>query len=309
MFYMITFAVKAQVNADKLYQQAKNMYMKTNNYFIILLLLIFCQCEKNKKVETECERIVYELALSPGACFPEVSDKYVYPIVPGMAEWQGDVYSFCQLPDNVLKCISTPGLIDALVHAPLFYSWYNLSSDASALKWHAHYKKFNSAEEFFQREDAGDALVAYYTLICLDLDCIDTSYNKNEIKKPFELYELEISYRMMGLECLFTRHEAIYMGPNGMVSIPYPQILDKMSHAKKKEAVIAILTNYEKCGGDCWSFCVPMAHIMLADEYVPIVKYSQDYPEELNNTLQGFAFPSNPNQWDIIISFAKDFIN
>ena len=254
--------------------------MKTNKCFI-LLLLVFCRCA-NDMSSGENE---YNLTISPGACFPEVSDKYVYPIVPGMVEWQYDyntenpIDKFCQLPDKVLKSISTPGLIDALIHAPLFDGFYHLSNNASALKWHEHYQNFNSAKELFQRQDAGMALVAYYKLVCYD--CL-----VNKLVGIYGEYE-----RMMGLEILFTVQE----------------ILDKMGHNKKKEAVTALLSNYEQY--DYWLSLIPIAHIMLADKYAPIEKYSQDHTEEFQCTLEGYDYPSNPNQWDIIVSYAKDFIN
>jgi len=249
--------------------------MKTNKW-IILLLLVFFQCTSGIIIDNE-----YDLSISPGNCFPETSDKYVYPIVPGMIEWQtansDELLKFCQLPDDILKSISTPGLIDALIQAPLFTGFYLLSSNASALKWHGHYELFNSAKELFLRKDAGSALVAYYKFVCFN--CID---------QPFGAYgDYE---RIAGLECLFTKQ----------------QILDSMEHIKKKEAVAALLANYKKCPDNVNSI-FPMAHIMFADKYDPIVKYSSDHAEEFQYILDGY-FYSLDKQVDLIVSFAKKFV-
>jgi len=222
----------------------------------------------------------YGLTILPGACFPVMKDKYTYPIVPGMPEWNNftgnHIEEFCQLPDNILKSISTPGLIDALIHEPFFDTFYGLSSNLSALKWYSHYNLFNSAIELFQREDAGDALVAYYSLVCFD--CVTNFGIIGECT------------RIMGLECLFTKQE----------------ILSKISHKGKKQAVAALLANYEQWTDNKDCIC-PMVYLMFADEYPPIVKYSQDYPEMFNYALNGLS--RYYNQIDLFVSYAKNFIN
>ena len=255
--------------------------MQINKNWIILLLFVFCQCTNDETTTFIGEDNV---TISTGNCFPEVSDKYIYPIVPGMVEWQQlnsteDAYKLCQLPDGVLKSISTPGLIDALIHAPLFTGFSLISSSSSALKWHAHYQNFNSAKELYKRKNAGNALIAYYQLVCFDCFA-DASVGA--------FREVE---RLQGLEILFTKQE----------------ILDSMSHEKKKEAVKALLANYEQFNNLHSLF--PVAHIMLADKYAPIVKYSKDSSDEFQCTLEGYGYPLNPNQWNIIISYAENFIN
>ncbi|MDR2117956.1 MAG: hypothetical protein LBP25_00260 [Tannerellaceae bacterium] len=77
---------------------------------LALLTFLLCRCNSDS---IEKEETVPAATLD---CFPAVEDKYTYPVTPGSEEWQtaNDVYSLCQLPDSVLKSISTPGLIDAL---------------------------------------------------------------------------------------------------------------------------------------------------------------------------------------------------
>ena len=183
---------------DLFTKKLKNMQMNKN--WIILLFFVFCQCTNDELTTFIGEDNV---TISTGNYFPEVSDKYIYPIVPGMVEWQQlnsteDAYKLCQLPYGVLKSISTAGLIDALIHAPLFTVFSFISSNSSALKWHAHYQDFNSAKELFKRKDAGNALIAYYKLVCFDCfaDASDETYREIE--------------RLQGLEILFTKQEILY---------------------------------------------------------------------------------------------------
>jgi len=252
--------------------------MKTNKFIIVIILLfLFGRCANDSMIEDKSK---VTLTVSSGACFPEVSDKYVYPIVPGMIEWQtakstDEIYEFCQLPDSILKSISTPGLIDALIHAPMFTGFYLLSSNSSALKWHGHYGQFNSAKELFQRKDAGDALTTYYKLV--SFDCITPPFGASG--------DCE---RIMGLECLFTKQE----------------ILDKIEHTKRKEAVAALLTNYEQYP-DNVNIIFPMAYIMFTDKYAPIMEYYQNHTEKFQYILTGHCY--SLDQIDIIVSFAQSF--
>ena len=262
------------------------MFMKTNKW-IILFFLFFCQCANDKMIVDENE---FNLTISPGACFPEISDKYIYS--DSKEDWIeanqviDGTLTLCQLPDDVLKSISTPGLIDALIHAPLFTTTH-LHTNLSALQWFRSeiYPKFNSASELLKRKDAGEALVAYYKLACLD--CIEPLTGVDSFSHCCP--GISIQTRFNGLEYLFTIQE----------------ILDKMKHRKKQEAVAAILVNYERYM-KYWNAIVPMAYIMLADEYKPIVKYFQEHNETFSQfVLEGWGPEGHE---DAIISFAKSFI-
>ena len=275
--------------------------MKTNKLIILLLVLAICGCSKDKKEkehEINWEPCEYEFTISSpplGACFPEVCDKYDYPIVPGMKEWDESRYLyFCQLPDKVMKSISTQGLIDALIHAPRFGTFYYFSSSSPTYRWYGIYSELNSATELFQRKDAANALLEYYKLACFD--CIETLIGKESWMT--EHYVVHINLCMMGLSFLFTKQE----------------ILDKMNYIQKKEAIAALLTNYEQCkypemaeSVNAELYVAPMAYIMYAAEYGPIVEYARDNGEIFQNILQGDVYYTG--QEDTFISFAKNFIN
>ena len=265
--------------------------MKTNKWMVFLFLLVFCRCaneiNETQEKECECETIQYDewttiSTCGTTTCFPAVSDKYKYPIVLGSEEWKqiktsDEAYQVCQLPADILKSISTPGLIDALIHAPMFIGFFYHSAGYATV-WNGYYETFNSSVELFKRKDAGKALVAYYKLINLNslsaLNCEDWSS------------------RLCGLECLFTREE----------------ILDTMDHEKKKEAVAAFLENVKI--HSVYDHIYPMAHIMFADQYEPVVKYLQENNNEYVHIFwTGSSCPLKSELCAKIVTFAKDFIN
>jgi len=265
---------------------------------MIILLIVFCGCANDMTIEKDKiikEDLEFDLTVYRGACFPEVSDKYVYPIVPGMEEWLeanqviGGTLIFNQLPDTVLKSISTTGLIDALIHAPLFVN-SGAFTNLNDLQWFLNeiYPKINSASELFNRKDAGDVLVAFYNYTCFD--CIETLIGVEPWVLGVSFYELWLLRRIMGLEFLFTKQE----------------ILDKIGHEKKKEVVAALLAKYEQ-RPDYINAIYPMVYLMFADEYAPIVKYSQEHDKEFHFILNGYL--NSSYQVDLIVSYAKSFIN
>ncbi len=252
--------------------------MKTiMNKLMVLLFLFFCNCSD-----------VENMAELSDTCFPNVDDRYEYPVIPGTEEWSqlsstDEAFQVCQLPDNVLKSISTTGLIDALVHSPLFTGYYLLSSSPPIETWYRHYSRFNSTQELFNRENLGEALVSYYKAI--DLDCIESTDRDEDYSLTGE-YE-----RLMGLEFLFTNQE----------------ILVKTGHQKKQELVEAFLTKHEQ-NKEHWTVIVPIAWVMLDDNYTPMVEYYENntglYEQSI---LLGYVFSTE--QSDLIISIANSYIN
>ena len=251
------------------------MRMKANNLLFLLFLLVFCRC-------TDDFAGFDKIIPVSGACFPDVSDKYTYPIVPGMIEWQtaksmDEVFGFCQLPDEVLNTISTPGLIDALIHAPLF-GLSLISSSVGVKGWHHNYEQFNSAKELFGRKNAGSALIAYYRYVCLNC----CRQNRQSA---------------LGLEYLFTKDE----------------ILNTMRRKEKKEAVWVILSKHKQIYG---SEVFPLIYLMYSDQYKPLMDYARDHPEWFKNNLEGvFNSPysgyygSREEEVELFVSFAKKYIN
>ncbi len=252
--------------------------------FAALFLFALVSCEKKENANLDTLGNVQKENTEKN-CYANPDDKYEYTVVPGMKQWQelasiDEAFEICQLPDDVLKSISTKGLIDALVHSPMFTGHYLLSSSSPVATWHRLYSKLNSAKELFNRENSGDILVEYYKEI--DLSCINQSYN--EIEKVTELE------RLFGIEFLFTK----------------PEILKKISTQNKQELVKYLLKNYENNTNNYFTV-IAIASVLYNDNYTPLVEY---YKKNTNlyemNILVGYFL--DDNQRSEIISFAKLFI-
>ena len=284
---------------------------------VISLSCLFCQCTKHAGSREENIFPTGEMIITEGDCFPDVADKYVYPIKYGTDEWYmlfPDAEKFIkewQLPDDVLKSISTLGLICSFIDVPyLIMEGYQYSSDSSPLRTsYRIYSQFNSVQELLIRKDAAKALISYYAatkLDCYELfsDCYNSYTDCYELicggyeDDCFELLgdcfnilndcreQREFSYRLCALEYLFTM----------------PEILGSLSHIDKQEAVKLLLANSREYNPDCIrdGNLTVMVWIMY-DEMVPYFdKKSLDYIkyESIIGSLAGD-----------IISFAESFIN
>jgi hypothetical protein len=247
------------------------------NKFWILPLLFLCNCG-----------IFENVKVLQNSCFPIADDHYVYPLVPGTEEWRqlsstDEAFQVCQLPDNILKSISTPGLIDALIHSPMFTGFYLLSSSSPVEFWHNHYSRNNSAQELFERENSGDALVAYYKSV--DIDCIKSATGDDASTMTAD------NERLFGLEFLFTKQE----------------ILVKIGHQKKQELVEALLSKYNQ-NKENRIEVVPMAWVMRSDAYAPMLEYYSNNKELYEQSIL-LGYVSSTEQSNVIVSMANNYIN
>lgn len=240
---------------------------------VIFSVSLFCRCSDRKDNEFHEEEIIStgKMFIKEGDCFPEVSDKFVYPVAYGTEEWnsikwnRGLMTIASQLPDEVLKSISTLGLIRSFLDAPnSFYEIYYWSSNSQIGTAHRYFRlNFNSLRELLTRNDAAKSLMLFHAAVSYDChvsflncwrlymnDCY-THYNDcyeeairygleptecvevfNECEKTFDYcWELrESSLRLVTLEYLFT----------------LPEILGKLSRADKKMVVKVLLANYKQ---------------------------------------------------------------
>ncbi len=141
-------------------------YMKTPIINIgitnILAIVLMFSCTRTEGViEKECDCI----------SIPVPDDTYIYPIRPGDKAWSLLVNGYerveaCQLPDSLLKIISTQGLIETCVNHPLLGDL--ISSDLPHGLQDAMERMmqmFNCLEELSIRPDAGSKLLSRYLLM------------------------------------------------------------------------------------------------------------------------------------------------
>lgn len=128
--------------------------------FIFLWVLTFLiSCEKKEKDDTGCNCI----------SMPSPSDTYVYPVRPGSSEWQllTDGYQrieACQVPDHLLKVMSTNGLVETCISHPLLVEliFSDLPGGGLQKTIEKQMSMFNCFGELQKRSDAGKCILARY---------------------------------------------------------------------------------------------------------------------------------------------------
>jgi hypothetical protein len=221
------------------------------------------------------------LIITSGKCLPDASDRYVYPIVPGMQEWNNASFEgrnrLSQLPDKKVKSLSTFALIQSLLEKPQLSLDFMVSSHSSPVVtcYNRIYSSHNSVPELEKRSNTYEALIAYYESICWDCS-ITAGFDV----LPFQLTVLEI---------LFTRE----------------QILQPMDVDQKKHVVALLLENYKQeseiRGRGRVASVTVMAWIMLDDNYSPFKTFHE------NNEMSKYEVYGN--QMDDVILFAKNYIS
>jgi hypothetical protein len=252
-------------------------------FVIVLSLCLLCQCNSN--IESRYED---EMEKSSGACLPDVKDRYAYPVVPGMKEW-GELSSYdeairvCQLPDKVLKNISTLGLLRSILDIPLLSETFYVSNDNRTLvRLNRIYELFNSSMDFIRRKDAVEALLAYCNLV--SFDCLSR----------LETHELmNFSVQIAALEGLYTCSE----------------ILGQTDSQKKRQVVASVLSLYRQMrNANCDDFASidVMGCVMYADRYSSVVNYVDEKGRHYDPQI-GISFYAE--DVDHIISFAESYIH
>ncbi len=92
-------------------------------------------------------------------------DAYDFPIKPGTKEWKAlsshdKMVEACQIPENILKKMSTEGLIETCLNYPLvggMFASNNIQSGFNSIV-----SKFNGLQELLQRKDVGSKLLMRY---------------------------------------------------------------------------------------------------------------------------------------------------
>lgn len=250
--------------------------------FFFLLPYLFWQC--GNSLGTEEDRLdgiqVEGLIQTPGVCLPDVKDKYVYPNseVWGNLTSEEERLAVLQIPDEILKNISTFGLIRSILDIPTYWDYYASSNSSPIVRCYGIFGDYNCVQELEKREDNADALATYYSAV--GLGCVESMDTEKR---------LLFSVQLTALETLFTK----------------PDILKKYDYSEKQKVVAMMLQMYKKVtkldvkmgsGALC-----SIAWIMYDDQYPPIVEY-------LGTNLA--LFDVNfvyANQIDDVVSFAESY--
>lgn len=113
------------------------------------------------------------------------SNVFEYPVRPGMAEWKNlkthaEMVEACQIPEEVLKSMSTEELSKAVMDYPLFVDIFLFNTSKQG--YDTMYKRFNALQELLIRDDAPTELLKRYSNLNEGLSSeISMSSQKNNI--------------------------------------------------------------------------------------------------------------------------------
>ncbi|MFC4875089.1 hypothetical protein [Negadavirga shengliensis] len=174
-----------------------------------LIFLLACGNEEDW-IPTNCE-------------VPRAADAYVYPIVPGMPEWENlltweERLETCQIPADLLESMSTAGLIDSWREFPLTLDLFLDNEFQFGMEFHI--QNFSGLQELSRRNDAGTELMARYQL--MKPACV-TTYEDEMMLSSFTLDYVPIE-----------------------LLLAQDIILDKLSPAQKKTLLSEALSKYRK---------------------------------------------------------------
>jgi len=251
----------------------------------LLGLLLLCQCTNQENEDNSQDNSINigELIIVPGTCIPDVADKYVYPIVPGTEKWNNlgseeEAIKACQLPDNVLKKISTLGLIRSFLDVPITFGFYHLYSVSCPIsRINGIYSYNNSVKELLNRKDSGEALLLFFDALCFD--CLETM----DVTR-----RMYFSIQLAALEVFFAQQE----------------ILNQLDHENRQKVVAMLLTMYEQMqiinfdGFMDHASIYVIARVMYLSNYKPII--------DLFGSKDKLCYSSE--RVENIILYAKNFI-
>ena len=155
------------------------------------------------------------------------AEEWTYPVVPGTEEWKAfkthqEMVDACQIPEDVLRTISTERLVRLCLDYPLLFDIYshNLLSDGVD----ALYANFNGFREMVKRPGAIDVLsVLYQEELAKQNDIL----NNNVV--PL-LTKGEYKFHVSAIEVL--------MG--------YPRMQSVLTKAKQKQVIATLMKGYQK---------------------------------------------------------------
>ena len=116
-----------------------------------------------------------------------VTDAYTFPEYEGEeALTYDEIIEFNQIPQDILKNISTEGLIESCLNYPLYADGMIFSNKSVYHGFIETCERFNGLQELFKREDAGEKLLHVFEN--LDIDNLARSSDSDPLRVRFLSY-------------------------------------------------------------------------------------------------------------------------
>lgn len=125
----------------------------------------------------------------------KAKDAYVFPVRPGMSEWArfqtgAEMAEACQIPEQILKNMSTLGLVETCLNYPLLDEITDADTAQKGLEGVT--MTFNGLQELFKRPDAGMTLLERYATMDPETKYQGWSSHQEREYPSFEFLYLEV---------------------------------------------------------------------------------------------------------------------
>lgn len=261
--------------------------MKTIKYILLLATVtpLFAACEKNNENEdddpdwTLTRSILLESAETN---IPRPADTYVYPYTPGTAEWNklhkeksmDEIKELLQVPMDVLKNMSTEGIIQSLFDYPFAFT-YTADNFSSLRGFNNFIRDRNAFTALTERDDVGSKMLKIYRLY-------------NPVNKYSIFYDelIELLIAQQEIYSKLTEAETKDMIREGLNKYNY-----RKEHLNEKNL------RYQ-------ATCIMMGRILVDHGYSPIVQ-AMKQDKGLKDLLEKGSSTYNLNN---ILDFAKTYV-
>jgi len=250
--------------------------------FFLIILLTCVSCKKEITITKCCECLEAQ----------GISDKYIFPIRPGMEEWaelesHKAMVDVCQIPESILNDMCTIGLVDTYYDYPLLFIIFAFNNINDGLQQISD--EFNGFHELLLRDDCATKLLRKYELISpADLDSTWTTLERGHFKQKLQFMELTLAFEPVNEK--FTPDEREKVIRLGLYKL------------KLKEA-------YDYSGPSQITNIYLIARALEKEEYEPFLGYIERR-EDLKYFINGYLmFLNYVADGDTIKSYGVSYLN
>jgi len=163
------------------------------------------------------------------------SEVYDYPIKPGTLEWKAltshdEMQKVCQIPDAILRNMSTEKLIETCLNYPLYGDMF--AFDEFQKGFESVTSGFNGLQELLKREDAGIKLIQKYQQ--MNPDAFDEKWSL--VKKG------EYAARFYTIEILLAQEQILYNLRKDQIRTLVRESIKKIQAKRKYPEVYGIIS-------------------------------------------------------------------
>lgn len=248
----------------------------------ILFLLLLISCSKDED----------EIQQSNWNPF-NITDAYKYPILPGTDEWKkfgstAEMVEACQIPAEILKSISTEGLLESLLNYPFVTDY--IFSDILQIAFNNIKNENKGFAELYSRNDVFKVVTERYKSMSLD---------KGKIYPPYFLGEPSANQIAFQTYEFFIFQDEFLVGLNEnqqseVFNLVYEKLQKKIEHN---------FSEYSKLLS-----CAILGKIMYRNNYIPFVEIctEKDFMKYFIEEIPMYR-PESIMPVDIIEEYAKKY--